>query len=119
MTYLVTEDCIRCKYQDCVEVCPVDCFHEGANMLVIDPDECIDCGLCVPECEAEAIIDGDDDTNGRWLELNIKYTQIWPVITEKGPVPADADAYKDVPNKLEEHFDPAPAGEQAKRSASA
>ena len=73
MAYVITEDCIRCKYQDCVQVCPVDCFHEGANMLVIDPEECIDCGLCVPECEANAIIEHTDAGGERWLKLNEEY----------------------------------------------
>jgi NAD-dependent dihydropyrimidine dehydrogenase PreA subunit len=68
MTYVVTENCIRCKYMDCVEVCPVDCFYVGANMLVIHPDECIDCGVCEPECPAEAILPDSDDRGTAWLE---------------------------------------------------
>jgi len=108
MTFLVTEDCIRCKYQDCVEVCPVDCFHEGASMLVIDPDECIDCSLCLPECAADAIIEDTDDDGSRWQELNTEYAAQWPVITAKGEVPADADEYKGVADKLERFFDPEP-----------
>ena len=89
MTYLVTEACIRCKYMDCIEVCPVDCFYEGENMLVIHPDECIDCGVCEPECPVEAIIPdtaGDDD-EGKWLEVNQKFAEIWPNITRKGEPP--------------------------------
>jgi ferredoxin len=110
MAYLVTEDCIRCKYQDCVEVCPVECFHEGANMLVIDPEECIDCGLCVPECEAEAIISDDDDDGARWLDLNTEYAVKWPLIAQKGPVPADADKYAGEKDKFEKYFDPQAPG---------
>ncbi len=109
MTYLVTEACIRCKHQDCVQVCPVDCFHEGRNMLVIDPEECIDCGLCLPECGPKAIIEDDDDASGRWLALNTEYSQVWPVITDKGDVPADADDYEGIPDKFDKFFDPAPA----------
>ena len=89
MTYLVTEACIRCKYMDCIEVCPVDCFYVGDNMLVIHPDECIDCGVCEPECPVEAIIPdtaGDDDS-GKWLEINTKFADIWPNITRKGDPP--------------------------------
>ena len=70
MTYVVTENCIRCKYMDCVEVCPVDCFYVGANMLVIHPDECIDCGVCEPECPAEAILPDSDDRATAWVERN-------------------------------------------------
>ncbi len=69
MTYVVTEDCIRCKYQDCVEVCPVDCFYEGPNMLVIHPDECIDCGVCEPECPPEAILSDTEPEADKWLEV--------------------------------------------------
>ena len=84
MTFVVTEKCIRCKYMDCVEVCPVDCFHEGPNMLVIDPDECIDCTLCEPECPAEAIYSEDEVPKGQeqMLALNTELSQLWPVITE-------------------------------------
>jgi len=69
MPYVVTEACIRCKYMDCVEVCPVDCFYEGENMLVISPDECIDCGVCEPECPAEAIISDTDPEAQKWLDM--------------------------------------------------
>ena len=78
-------------------------------MLVIDPDECIDCGLCLPECAADAIITEDDDNGTKWLDLNTEYAQRWPVISAKGEVPADADDYKNVPDKLEKYFDPEPA----------
>ena len=73
MTYLVNDKCIKCKLMDCVEVCPVDCFYEGKNMLVIKPDECIDCGVCEPECPVDAIISDNDYSGGKWLELNKKY----------------------------------------------
>ena len=85
MTYVVTENCIKCKYTDCVEVCPVDCFHMGPNMLVIDPDECIDCTLCVPECPANAIYAEDDVPAGQeqFLALNAELAKKWPVLTER------------------------------------
>lgn len=106
MPYIVTEACIRCKYMDCVEVCPVDCFYEGENMLVINPDECIDCGVCEPECPAEAIVsDTDADAAAKWLELNRKYsTGAWPNITRKKPAPADADSHKAEPDKFAKYF---------------
>jgi len=105
MTYVVTEACIKCKYTDCVEVCPVDCFYEGENMLVIHPDECIDCGVCEPECPAEAIkADTDGDAAEKWLEMNRKYSDIWPNITRKKDYPADADEWKGVEGKYEKHF---------------
>jgi ferredoxin len=92
MTYVVTENCIKCKYTDCVEVCPVDCFHEGPNMLVIDPDECIDCTLCVPECPVDAIYAEDDlpEDQTEFLPLNAELAKSWPVITEMKPAPPDA-----------------------------
>ena len=93
MTFVVTENCIKCKYTDCVEVCPVDCFYEGANMLVIHPDECIDCGVCVPECPAEAIVPGSEPAATRdWLDLNRKYAGLWPNIVAKKALLPDADA---------------------------
>jgi len=93
MPYVVTEDCIKCKYTDCVTVCPVDCFYEGPDFLVINPDECIDCGVCEPECPAEAIIpDTDSKFTQELLEVNRKYSLIWPVITEqKDPLPGADD----------------------------
>ena len=85
MTYIVTDPCIKCKYMDCVEVCPVDCFYEGENFLVINPDECIDCGVCEPECPVDAIKpDTEDDPDGKWLKINTDYAKIWPNITLKG-----------------------------------
>ena len=83
MTYVVTEACIRCKYMDCVEVCPVDCFYEGENMLVIHPDECIDCGVCEPECPVDAIIPDSETEAERWVEVNRDYAAAWPNITRK------------------------------------
>ena len=100
MTYVVTEACIKCKYMDCVEVCPVDCFYAGENMLVIHPDECIDCGVCEPECPAEAIFpDTDARATAEWLELNNTYSRVWPNLLHKAPPPADADAWKGVAGK--------------------
>jgi ferredoxin len=103
MTFVVLESCIKCKYTDCVEVCPVDCFHEGPNMLVIDPEECIDCTLCEPECPVEAIVSEDDVPDGqkRLLALNAELSKIWPVLTEAKPAPDDADDWKDVKDKLQ------------------
>jgi ferredoxin len=101
MTYVVTENCIRCKYMDCVEVCPVDCFYVGDNMLVINPDECIDCGVCEPECPAEAILPDSDDRATPWAERNKVFSEQWPNITRKGTPPADADEWKDKPGKGE------------------
>ena len=103
MTYVVLDNCIRCKYTDCVEVCPVDCFHEGPNFLVIDPEECIDCTLCEPECPAEAIVAEDDIPEGeeQFLELNAELAKIWPVITEKKPALEDADEWAEKEGKLE------------------
>ena len=109
MTYVVTESCIRCKYQDCVEVCPVDCFYEGENMLVIHPDECIDCGVCEPECPVEAIHPDTDEDMERWVAMNREYSEKWPNITRKGEVPADADQHKDTKDKLATMFNPEPA----------
>ena len=101
MTYVVTESCIKCKYTDCVDVCPVDCFHEGPNFLVIDPDECIDCTLCVAECPAEAIFAEDDvpEAQREFIAINAELSRNWPVITERKPAPADADSWKAVSDK--------------------
>lgn len=103
MTYVVTENCIKCKYTDCVEVCPVDCFHEGPNFLVIDPEECIDCTLCEPECPIEAIFSEDDlpDDQEQFIALNAELAQTWPVITEMKKAPADAKEWEGVANKLQ------------------
>ncbi len=90
MTYVVVENCIKCKYMDCVEVCPVDCFYEGENMLVIHPDECIDCGVCEPECPAEAIKPDTESGLEKWLGINAEYAKSWPNISVKKEAPADS-----------------------------
>jgi ferredoxin len=108
MTYVVTEACIRCKFQDCVEVCPVDCFYEGENMLVIHPDECIDCGVCEPECPVEAIVPDTAGNVTQWLEINRKYAENWPNITRKGETPPDADNYREESGKYEKYFSDKP-----------
>ncbi len=100
MTYVVTEACIRCKYMDCVDVCPVDCFYAGENMLVINPDECIDCGVCEPECPAEAIVPDSDQKAVAWGEMNREYSAKWPNMSRKGQAPADADEWKGKTDKL-------------------
>ena len=108
MTHVVTDNCIKCKYTDCVEVCPVDCFYEGENMLVIHPDECIDCGVCVAECPAEAIFpDTDSAAEPSWLELNREFSAKWPNITQKKEPMPEADAQNGVADKRR-FFDPAP-----------
>ena len=107
MTYIVNENCIKCKLMDCVEVCPVDCFYEGENMLVIHPDECIDCGVCEPECPVEAILPDTEPDIAKWLEINTEYADKWPNINRKGAPPADADEWRDKPNKAE-LFSPEP-----------
>ncbi len=103
MPFIVTESCIKCKFTDCVEVCPVDCFHEGPNMLVIDPDECIDCTLCEPECPVNAIMSEDDvpEDQGKFIALNAEMAKLWPVLNEMRDAPADADDWKDVKNKFQ------------------
>ena len=107
MTFVVTDICIKCKYTDCVEVCPVDCFYEGENMLVIHPDECIDCGVCEPECPIDAIIPDSDPAAEKWLELNRDYSEKWPVLTTKKPALPEAEDYKDRKDKID-LFNPAP-----------
>ena len=108
MTYVVTDPCVKCKYMDCVEVCPVDCFYEGENMLVIHPDECIDCGVCEPECPVEAILPDTDGAAESWVEQNREYSEKWPNITRKGESPPDADKYKDETGKFDKYFSPEP-----------
>ena len=103
MTYLVTENCIKCKHTDCVTVCPVDCFYEGPNFLVINPDECIDCGVCVPECPINAII---EDTNldhdiPFWVDINKRLSTKWPNITKKKSALPDAEEWNGKPNKID------------------
>ena len=101
MAYVVTESCIKCKYTDCVDVCPVDCFREGPNMLVIDPDECIDCTLCVPECPVEAIMAEDDvpEAQREFIALNRDLAREWKPIIERKNAPADADEWAKVREK--------------------
>ncbi|MBO0346708.1 ferredoxin FdxA [Roseibium limicola] len=106
MTYVVTDNCIKCKYTDCVEVCPVDCFYEGENMLVINPDECIDCGVCEPECPAEAILPDTDPGLEKWIELNAEYAEKWPNIAEKKDALPEAAEFDGKENKLEQYFSP-------------
>jgi len=104
MTFVVTESCIKCKYTDCVDVCPVDCFHEGPNFLVIDPDECIDCTLCEPECPVEAIYSEDELPEGQeeFIKLNADLSLEWPVITDVKDAPEDADEWAEKENKLDQ-----------------
>ncbi len=102
MTYVVSENCIKCKYTDCVDVCPVDCFREGPNFLVIDPDECIDCTLCVAECPAEAIYAEDDlpESQRHFIGLNAELSKQWKPIVNKKDAPADADKWCGIKDKL-------------------
>jgi ferredoxin len=102
MTFIVGEQCIKCKHTDCVEVCPVDCFYEGPNFLVIHPDECIDCALCEPECPVDAIYAEDEIPEDQlvFLELNAELAEVWPNITEMKEAPADAEEWANKPNKL-------------------
>ncbi len=106
MTHIVSESCIRCKYTDCVDVCPVDCFREGPNMLVIDPDECIDCAVCIPECPVNAIYAEEDVPADQqaFIALNVELARSagWKSITKRKTPPADADDWKDKANKLAE-----------------
>ena len=104
MTYVVTESCIKCKYTECVDVCPVDCFREGPNFLVIDPDECIDCAVCVPECPVNAIYAEDDVPSDQqhFISLNTELARSWKSITKsKGSLP-EAEDWKDVKSKLDQ-----------------
>ena len=101
MAYVVTEPCIRCKYTDCVVVCPVDCFHEGPNLLVINPEACIDCALCESECPVDAIFPDDDvpENQREFIELNARFAASWPVIAEPKAAPADALDWEEAPGK--------------------
>jgi ferredoxin len=106
MTHLVTENCIKCKHTDCVSVCPVDCFYEGPNFLVINPDECIDCAVCIPECPVNAIVAQEDIKdpveNQYWFDINTRLSKKWPLITKQKPPLPDAAEYDGVPNKRTE-----------------
>ena len=106
MTHLVTENCIKCKHTDCVSVCPVDCFYEGPNFLVINPDECIDCAVCIPECPVDAIVAQEDIKdpveNQYWFDINKRLSKKWPLITKQKPPLPDADEYDGIQNKRTE-----------------
>ena len=108
MTYVVVENCIKCKHTDCVEVCPVDCFYEGENMLVIHPDECIDCGVCEPECPVDAIKPDTEPGLEKWLEIANKYSNEWPVITLMKDADPDSEKHDGEEGKFEKYFSPAP-----------
>ena len=105
MTFVVTDNCVRCKYTDCVEVCPVDCFYEGPNFLVIHPDECIDCALCEPECPANAIFSEDELPEGqeKFIEINAELSEKWADnnITQIGDQPEDREDWNGKPDKLQ------------------
>ncbi|MGV3479619.1 MAG: ferredoxin FdxA [Sphingobium sp.] len=109
MTHVVTDACIRCKYMDCVEACPADCFYEGENMLVINASECIDCSICIPECPADAILPDIDKDAARWVELNATYAALWPNIARRKDAPADADAHRGEADKFDKYFSAKPA----------
>lgn len=109
MAYVVTESCIRCKFQDCVQSCPATCFYEGRNMLVISPEQCIDCGACEPECPTGAILPDTAPGTDNWLEFNRKYAALWPNIRKQGDVPEDAEDWIEIKGKLESEFSPEPA----------
>jgi ferredoxin len=102
MTYVVDDKCINCVHTDCVSVCPVDCFYEGPNMLVINPDECIDCGLCEPECPEDAIR-SEDEADSWWLEMNAKlsYHEGWEMIDEQKPPMEGHEEASKIENKKE------------------
>ncbi len=104
MTHVVTESCIRCKYPDCVDVCPVDCFREGPNFLVIDPDECIDCAVCIPECPVNAILPEEDvpADQQKFIKINAELSPKWPSITKRKAALPDAEQWQDVKDKLHE-----------------
>ena len=106
MTYYVKDECIKCKLTDCVEVCPVDCFYEGENMLVINPDECIDCGVCEPECPIDAIKSDVEDIKDKekWVLINKKYSAIWPNITKKKEPMKDHERFRKIKDKFKNHF---------------
>lgn len=110
MTYIVKDECIKCKLTDCVEVCPVDCFYEGENMLVINPDECIDCGVCEPECPINAIVSDqvEVENKDKWLLINKKYSTLWPNINKKKDPLKDHEKFRDKKNKLDKYFSEKP-----------
>jgi ferredoxin len=107
MTYVVTDNCIKCKYTDCVEECPTDCFYEGENMLVIKPDECIDCAVCEPKCPAGAIKPGGKKVK-EWVKINREYAELWPKITKKKDPLPEAKQFDGIEGKFEKFFSPQP-----------
>jgi|TARA_B110000438_G_scaffold244460_1_gene244951 ferredoxin len=112
MTYIVKDECVKCKLTDCVDVCPVDCFYEGENFLVINPDECIDCGVCEPECPIDAIAADSDDSvidMEKWLLINKKFSALWPNINKKKEPMKEAEKYKKIKDKFKDHFSENPA----------
>jgi ferredoxin len=113
MPYLVTESCVKCKYMDCVERCPVHCFFEGENMLVINPDECIDCAACEEQCPIDAIVSDSDPGAREWIAINRKFSALWPRILNKGMPPLDAKDWEGVPGKYVAHFSPNPGHSHA------
>ena len=108
MTYVVTDACVMCKHTDCVEVCPVDCFYEGENFLAISPDECIDCGVCEPECPVDAIVPDTEDPDGKWTAINSEYAEKWPNITQKKDAMPEAEKYAEESGKFEKYFSDKP-----------
>ena len=109
MTSVITDTCIKCKHMACVEVCPVDAFHEGENMLVINPLDCVDCGCCIVECPIDAIVFDSDPLAEPWLELNARYSQLWPnVTTDGGQTPPDADLFGSMTGKFDRYFSAEP-----------
>ena len=110
MTYIVKDECIKCKLTDCVEVCPVDCFYEGENMLVINPDECIDCGVCEPECPINAIVSDqvEIENKDKWLLINREYSNKWPNINKRKDPLKDNEKFRKETNKLEKYFSDKP-----------
>jgi ferredoxin len=108
MPHVGTENRFRSEYMDCMNVCPVDCFYEGQNMLVIHPDECIDCGVCEPECPAKAIVPDSDPTASTWISHNARYAVIWPNIAIAGDPPSDAAEFSGLLNKLRDYFSEEP-----------
>lgn len=116
MTYVVTDNCIMCKYTDCVEVCPVDCFYEGENMLIINSSECIDCGACEPVCPAQAIVPEKAGETDAWIEVARSYEDLWPNLTRKKPEMASAESMLNVPDKFSRFFSPKPGSGKADES---
>jgi len=108
VAYVVTEACIKCKYMDCIQVCPVECFYEGENMVVINPNECIDCSACELECPVQAIVPEKDPRSADWRDINRTHSREWPNIAYKGIVPADADEWRQITSKRQ-FFSPHPA----------